>query len=484
MGPFDLNGTPAVTSIPAPDYSEFSQGIALEGQNQVAHHKGTIALTVDGFSRRFSLGYDTKVDTLDTPRGQRISYLHESGSGRRHHGIMDGLPKGSAAWTGRDGTLFYTKHRNTPKGYSTLQYSAKDLGYWGWDCRCIETYIEHGPITVSSGSPNEGYSELTWSRESSREVVKDRVPMSPHQLPSFVPVPIRRMAKETSRRYMWKRSGLTSKSVSEHTLRNIVEDFTLNIPHTGDELRSYGELSVRALEKLDRIDSNLLESLSEILSVKKLAKSLLNLPKWVNSKKLAGDYLAIKWGMIPMIDDMRQIYNSFSMVAPEVNNQGLVPLNGTDSKSLPWTYLGSPVQCTATRRAHLYIHYDEELVSLSRWLREHGLYPSFENLWDIVPFSFVVDWFINVSKYLSNLGDNSRFGSVNIQVCVYSEKNVHNTSFEVPEVGYAELEYTAYTRFPVREPIHPLYVFDPSNDFTAHKRWLEGAALILQLKKN
>lgn len=48
-----------------------------------------------------------------------------------------------------------------------------------------------------------------------------------------------------------------------------------------------------------------------------------------------------------------------------------------------------------------YSPYDSKVTKVFKYLKDTDLYLDRSNSWDLVPFSFVVDWFLNVDTYLA-----------------------------------------------------------------------------------
>jgi hypothetical protein len=77
---------------------------------------------------------------------------------------------------------------------------------------------------------------------------------------------------------------------------------------------------------------------------------------------------------------------------------------------------------------------------LWRTLTTYGLAPNFYVIWDMIPYSFIVDWFIPVGDVLSVLDAESRFSEKN-----YVIKNVcFSLSYERQIGNYV---YKAYSRW-------------------------------------
>lgn len=120
--------------------------------------------------------------------------------------------------------------------------------------------------------------------------------------------------------------------------------------------------------------------------------------------------------------------------------------------------------------------HDSRVSSLLGFLRDFDLLPTAENLWDLVPFSFVVDWFVNVGDILSALDLASELSQFEISYVGYSVKTREPVD---PLPGLAgEVTMRTYRRWYRHKPMPPSI---PSvSTPTSFDHWIEGSALVVQ----
>lgn len=56
--------------------------------------------------------------------------------------------------------------------------------------------------------------------------------------------------------------------------------------------------------------------------------------------------------------------------------------------------------------------YDDLGLQTAKLMDQIGLFPSYHNLWDMIPFSFMVDWFVGVDNFVSAYDNYCRFNSL------------------------------------------------------------------------
>jgi hypothetical protein len=139
-------------------------------------------------------------------------------------------------------------------------------------------------------------------------------------------------------------------------------------------------------------------------------------------KNLANNFLAYKFGVAPDWGDARAVVSELLLFRKHLEQfqqmNGLIyqttslclneDVTHTGSVSAT-TYVDAKWNARYTRKATAYIAYRfEPLLALGTWDRDlravmsiMGVELNPRILWDAIPFSFVVDWFLNVGKVLS-----------------------------------------------------------------------------------
>lgn len=127
----------------------------------------------------------------------------------------------------------------------------------------------------------------------------------------------------------------------------------------------------------------------------------------------------------------------------------------------------------------------KELATLQkiwRGLYTYGLQPNFYVIWDMIPYSFIVDWFLPVGKLAGLLDAESQYSSVNYEI-----KNIiFSYSYDVTE-EHGLYKAHQYTRFlsPGVVTLNGLYFFeeDPVSTKVVGYRALDALSLTLGRRK-
>lgn len=120
----------------------------------------------------------------------------------------------------------------------------------------------------------------------------------------------------------------------------------------------------------------------------------------LNTGDLAGAHLSLVYGWLPLLSDVKAACDALEVLAnPPRRSSITVSRNRSgdqDGSQSPSLY-----SCIGRRRSSVQIIYRmEEELSQARSL---GLLDPASVVWELVPYSFVVDWFVPIGTYLSNL---------------------------------------------------------------------------------
>lgn len=123
--------------------------------------------------------------------------------------------------------------------------------------------------------------------------------------------------------------------------------------------------------------------------------------KWDNGARLDRLWLELNFGWGPLIDDIRQMCAVLAQEVPteRIRSSATGPLEFSDSsKGAGWSYSDNGYGVMKLRYTSV-VQSVNPNVLLAKQL---GLTNPAQVIWDAVPMSFVVDWFLPVNKYLSS----------------------------------------------------------------------------------
>jgi hypothetical protein len=248
----------------------------------------------------------------------------------------------------------------------------------------------------------------------------------------------------------------------------------LPFPHAGVH---YGELAQEASQKVNRNQVNMIAFLRDLRDPRALIPKLKNLQKL---KTHAGNYLAFEYGILPTLDDLKAIAAAFAKHKPYIDRNGFKTYNAFHSESS-----GDGIDTfTLEQRIKLAIaDEDNGFIDLMNRVESSGFAPTFENVWDLIPYSFVLDWFINVGDFLERVDSRMRLARLDIQYVTMSRKSVKQRVFSASSNNLygGILKLVQYSRWTEDHcPVPPLFLLHAP---TVSDHWLEASALIIQRAK-
>lgn len=223
----------------------------------------------------------------------------------------------------------------------------------------------------------------------------------------------------------------------------------------------YGDLVRRAADDARVVPSNWIESLPELLSITQSLKSIANsIGKGATANSAASLFLSYKYG--PRLTGL-DLYDSINSILYQLKRQAreisYSRARERFSVSTPLGFLYDSVDLEYNYK--IYYHtYPRGIRQFLAFLANSGFDPSLRNLWDLVPFSFVVDWLTKTSEHLDSLAANRFWQYYDIAGVVCSKKVIHRdvSSMYLSNRSFTgAISYVSYERELRSEPHQPLY---------------------------
>lgn len=195
---------------------------------------------------------------------------------------------------------------------------------------------------------------------------------------------------------------LTPDSLDVLTLRDlaVTTAFARASANETELLASMGELN----ETISSLKSIFGRAVGIIMALKRL--DLKRLAKEITPKELANRYMEARYAIRPLVYDVSNILNAFSNKSKSLRMTSRGGVTETAerhdvavvySHTLYDVYCARQVTYTVTAKAGV-LTVIEHLTQLNVW----GIDRIFTSAWELIPLSFVVDWFFNVGKIIAS----------------------------------------------------------------------------------
>lgn len=160
------------------------------------------------------------------------------------------------------------------------------------------------------------------------------------------------------------------------------------------------EALVSTADVLSGSDINMLSFSAETLAFKEMIEPVIDIARTkgkaiLDPDNYSGYYLWYHYGVRLSFKDYKQILSDLVSAKPLQNTYGI---RARSKRSL---YIhGIQRQITFSMKSYLTDRIDAIAAEARRGLDAGGFSINMKNLWDLVPYSFVVDWIVNLSDYM------------------------------------------------------------------------------------
>lgn len=271
-----------------------------------------------------------------------------------------------------------------------------------------------------------------------------------------------------------------SESVFRDAVRSTCLTLSARVPYINRQ-EVFGSLNDDIASQAVYVDCNTPILLREFLHLKQDTEALARLLTGkIDTKALADLYLSTKYGARLTIHDANVIMDKVTdHLVGLIPQQDIYRAHSRDSFTCPGSGIFSDwqVECVSTvwYRPRPQWTLDRSLSNLIKW----DLGPSLQNVWDFIPYTFVVDWFLDVEGALKSL-DNQALWALN-EVLECTETTKFKTSVDASIIDSrlsGTLTYTVYDRVVRPTLTYRQFHFTPS--INGFKHVAELSALIRQ----
>ncbi|DAD50955.1 TPA_asm: maturation protein [ssRNA phage SRR6255746_1] len=208
------------------------------------------------------------------------------------------------------------------------------------------------------------------------------------------------------------------------------------LPETPEEL--WGDLTDVAVQNAQALDINSLAYARDLMSLRRDVESILDiLHGRVSMKKLADAWLSFKYGLRLTLRDSGELGNALGKAFSPKQQKEIYSVCRAMDERVSLCQNGPLTGISVGDRYNLKIYYspiDDKFLSLIKTLMDWDILPTLQNVWDLIPYSFVVDWFTDFSRTLDRIDSHTYLNTLRVLGTIKTRKTVIN-SIPVGRIG-------------------------------------------------
>lgn len=204
-----------------------------------------------------------------------------------------------------------------------------------------------------------------------------------------------------------------------------------------DEIKYVNVNSIAFLKDLPEIGGTLASYRDAVMAIAKRN------PKDV-AKKLASAHLSSKYGDKLTIADTKELVEAFERVKRDLNtNSSHFTLHQRSAAASS----NKALQCNTEYVFTLRYNRDTGGVQGAlRRLADADFLPTLSNVWDMVPYSFVVDWFVDVESFFSAYDTETYYNLISVDYAIYTSRRTYTIYASFLPQGFSDITIVEYNR--------------------------------------
>jgi len=210
----------------------------------------------------------------------------------------------------------------------------------------------------------------------------------------------------------------------ETALRKEGIRFERCLPATPKEM--WGDLADVAVQNARSLDINSIEYARDLVQLKDSCDSIIKLLRGKpDLRKLADAWLTFKYGFRLLIRDSMELGNALGDLLVERRKKWYSTCRAME-KSVSTITKGPLRGHPVFEQYNLKVYYSpdsDKFLSLCKMMMDWDMFPSLENIWDLIPLSFVIDWFTDFSRTLSRIDTNTYVSTVDVHGVIETRKS-------------------------------------------------------------
>lgn len=223
-------------------------------------------------------------------------------------------------------------------------------------------------------------------------------------------------------------SVASSDEIIERTKRTLTSFGTCvdrSLPPVPGEM--WGDLADLSIQNARALDINSLAYAADFLKLKQSVRTILSLLRGkFRPKDLASAWLEFKYGLRLTFADSKELGKAIGIaVTRHKNNKFYSVCRAMDTSESILSK--SPLRGFTVSDTYNYkVYYrpvDDAFLSLIRKMMDWDVAPTLQNIWDLIPLSFVVDWFTDFERTLNRIDANTYVNTLRVLGTIKTRKS-------------------------------------------------------------
>lgn len=212
---------------------------------------------------------------------------------------------------------------------------------------------------------------------------------------------------------------------TKRTLTSFGRRVDLSLPPVPGEM--WGDLADSSIQNARALDINTLAYAADFLKLKNSVKTILSLLRGkFEPKDLASAWLEFKYGLRLTFADSKELGKAIGAAITKHKNKKFYSVcRAMDSSE--FIISKSPLKGSMVSDKYNYkVYYqpiDDAFLSLIRKMMNWDVGPTLQNIWDIIPFSFVIDWFVDFERTLNRIDANTYVNTLRVLGTIKTRKS-------------------------------------------------------------
>jgi hypothetical protein len=186
----------------------------------------------------------------------------------------------------------------------------------------------------------------------------------------------------------------------------------------------WADLCDTAVDNCRFIDINSIQYLRELVGYVRMIVTFIATKKVSLPKNVGSGWLSARYGLRLTMNDTKSLVSAIKRANSAQNRAFSV------ARSKARTYIQSSAAnvVTYSRDLTYKIYYNRKsdpAMNVIRTAMDWDLWPTLQNDWDMIPFSFVVDWLADVEGVMEDLDNSIYEAYLSILSVLYTEKHVY-----------------------------------------------------------